>query len=81
MAKLYYCAKCRRVEKSSTKCDFCDSDNVKFLKIGAPVNVIGTKQKGKIFKIKENEVKLIIINANKERVIKEYKPEELQKVL
>jgi hypothetical protein len=81
MAKLYYCTECRRVEKDSSKCDFCKSEKVKLLKIGAPVNVIGTKQKGKVFKIKEDEVKLIIINEAKERLIKDYKAEELQKVL
>lgn len=81
MGKLFYCTECRRVEKNSSKCEFCNSEKIKLLKSGAPVNVIGTKQKGKVFKIKDDLVKLIIINEAKEKLIKDYKPEQLQKVL
>lgn len=81
MAKFYYCKECRRIEKDDKKCDFCSSEKVKPLKVGDPVNIIGTKQKGKVFKMKEDEVKLLIINAAKEKVIKGHKYEEIQKVL
>ncbi|QZY53910.1 hypothetical protein [Crassaminicella profunda] len=80
MAKLYYCTECRRVEKDSNKCGACNSERIKLLKVGAPVNVIGTKQKGKIFKIKEDGVDLLIINQAKEKTIKGYKHEEIQKI-
>ncbi|QXM05414.1 hypothetical protein [Crassaminicella indica] len=80
MAKLYYCAECRKIEKDANKCGVCNSEKVKPLKVGAPVNVIGTKQKGKIFKIKEDGVDLLIINQAKEKIIKGYKHEEIQKI-
>ncbi|MCT4606835.1 MAG: hypothetical protein N4A64_12180 [Marinisporobacter sp.] len=81
MAKLYYCTKCRRIEKDPNKCGVCSSERIKLLKVGAPVNVIGTKQKGKVFKIKEDGVDLIIINQAKEKNIKGYKHEEIQKIV
>lgn len=81
MAKLYYCTKCRRIAKDDVKCGFCSSERIKLLKVGDPVNVIGTKQKGKIFKIKDDEVKLIVINAANEKSIKGHKHNEIQKVL
>lgn len=77
----FYCSGCRKIGKNPTKCESCGSDNIKLLKHGAPMNVIGTKTKGKIFKIKEDEIKLLITTEAQEKVIKEYKPEQLQKIL
>ncbi|QEK13003.1 hypothetical protein FQB35_12105 [Crassaminicella thermophila] len=81
MAKLYYCTECRRIEKNDSKCGFCESQQIKPLNIGAPVNVIGTKQKGRVFKINDDAVKLIVVNEAKEKLIKDYKHDEIQKIL
>lgn len=81
MNNLYYCLDCRRIEKDSAKCKFCESEKIKPLKLGAPVNIIGTKLKGRIFKIKVDKVNVIVKSEADEKLIKEYKPEELQKVL
>lgn len=81
MAKLYYCVECRKVEQASSKCGNCQSEKIKLLKVGTPVNVTGTKIKGKVFKIQEDEVKLLVINEAKEKLIKGYKYENLKKIL
>ena len=77
----FYCSGCRKIGNNPTKCESCGSDNINLLKCGAPRNVIGTKTKGKIFKMKEDEIKLLIKTEAQEKVIKEYKPEQLQKIL
>ncbi|WP_138202816.1 hypothetical protein [Haloimpatiens lingqiaonensis] len=81
MSKLYYCNDCKRVFKNADKCDFCNSFYVKELKVGKSVNVIGTKQKGKVLKIKGDDVTLILIDEMNNKYTKDYKVEELRKVL
>ena len=50
--------------------------------VNAPVNILGTKLKGKIMKIGKDEVKVIHVNAEtKEKYIKSYSIEKLKKVL
>lgn len=81
MAPLYYCLDCQRVFQAKDNCQYCKSVNVKELKKGTSVNVIGTKSKGQIFKVKDDVVSLILITEAKERVIKEYKVDNLRKIL
>lgn len=81
MSKYFYCKDCLNIVSNPQKCEKCEMDNLKELKVGAPVNVIGTKTKGKVFQMKKDIIKLIIITESKERVIKEYKPEQLKKLL
>lgn len=81
MSKLYYCVDCKRLVKSSEKCDYCNSSFLKAITNGAPVNVIGTKQKGKVLKVEDSTVKLIVIDEAKNKLIKEYEVEQLRKVL
>ncbi|MCM1989911.1 hypothetical protein [Oceanirhabdus seepicola] len=81
MAKYYYCLDCLRISSNEEKCEKCEKDNLKVLKVGTPVNVIGTKQKGKVFQMKDDVVKLIVITQAKEKVIKEFKPDQLKKLL
>ncbi len=81
MHKLYYCQDCKRVFKNEEKCLYCESGNIKEMKKNSPVNVLGTKQKGRVLKIVEDTVKLLIITEAKEQLIKEYKAENLKKVL
>lgn len=82
MVKLYYCTNCRKIQDNETSCAACESDKIKELKKGTSVNVIGTKTKGKIYRIKQEQVDLIIVHPeSKETTIKGFKPEEIRKVL
>lgn len=81
MDKLYYCKDCKRILKDSEKCEYCNSNNLKELTHGAPVNIIGSKLKGKVLKIKNDLVKLLIRDENNQTYIKEYGFDKLKKVL
>lgn len=81
MNKLYYCNECKRVVNSYENCNYCNGNLVYELANGAPVNVIGTKLKGKVLKINANMVKLLIKDEGNNRLIKEYEAEKLRKVL
>jgi len=48
---------------------------------GTSVNVIGTKEKGKVFKISDEMVKIIVIDLAKNKVLREYKAEQLKKIV
>ncbi|QAT40705.1 hypothetical protein [Clostridium sp. JN-9] len=81
MDKLYFCTDCKRILKDSDQCEYCNSSSIKELNVGVPVNVIGTKLKGKVLKIKSGNVKLLIKDENKDTYIKEYEAEKLRKVI
>lgn len=81
MRKLYYCEECKRVLDDDKKCSFCNSQSVKELNIGAPVNVVGSKLKGKILKICESNVRLLIRDESNNKFIKEYEHNKLRKVI
>ena len=81
MHRLFYCLDCKRVFPSSEKCEFCNSNNIKPLKKGTSVNVIGSKTKGSIFNCKGDIASLIIVTEGKEKVIKEYRIDNLKKIL
>ncbi|WP_125152512.1 hypothetical protein [Clostridium rectalis] len=81
MDKLYYCVHCKRVIQNTDKCNFCNEENIKELNYGAPVNIIGSKIKGKVLKIKGNVVRLIVRDEMNIKSIKEYEFEKLRKVL
>ncbi|AKN33685.1 hypothetical protein Ccar_23820 [Clostridium carboxidivorans P7] len=81
MGKVYYCVECKRVIENDKVCDYCKSENLKQLTIKAPVNVIGTKVKGKVFKLKDGKVDILIRNEANEKLLKEYEPAQLKKLL
>ena len=81
MHRLFYCLDCKRVFKNEEVCQYCNSNNIKDIKKNSPINVLGTKQKGRVFKILDGGAKVIIVNEANEQLIREYKSEELQKVL
>lgn len=81
MKTLNYCLECRRVFEANERCEFCSSDKVKLLKKGTSVNVIGSKIKGRVFNYKNDLVSLVIVTESKERIIKEYKVNNLKKIL
>lgn len=81
MERLYYCSECKRVITSEGKCDYCNSKDVKELMLKTPVNVIGTKTKGKVLKIKNGKINLIIKDEANNKLVKEYEANQLKKVL
>lgn len=80
MGKLYYCSDCKRVFKDE-HCQYCDESDVFELTEGAPVNIIGTKLKGKVLKIKDSSARLLIRDESNNKYIKEYEAEKLKKIL
>lgn len=81
MNKLYYCNECKRVITNSESCNYCNSSYIDELALGAPVNVIGTKLKGKVLKIKDNSARLLIRDENNSKFIREYEGDKLRKIL
>lgn len=81
MDKLYYCSSCKRVLREPEDCEYCKSNETEELLVGKPVNVIGTKLKGKVLKIKKGMVTLLMVNENNEKYMKDYEAEKLRKVL
>ena len=81
MANLFYCVKCKRVIVNETQCDYCGDTQINRLLQGTSVNVIGTKEKGKVFKISDEMVKIIVIDLAKNKVLREYKAEQLKKIV
>jgi len=66
---------------NENSCEFCGSDNIRELKKNAPINVIGTKLKGRVLKIKDGNATLIMNTESNERMLKEYDLKELKKIL
>lgn len=77
---LYYCSECSRVFKGDYNCPHCNGEGVT-LKKNSPVNVIGTKVKGRIFNCDDEKVSLIVRTEDNSRVIKEYLVNNLRKIL
>jgi len=81
VANLFYCVKCKRVIVNETQCDYCGDTQINRLLQGTSVNVIGTKEKGKVFKISDEMVKIIVVDLAKNKVLREYKAEQLKKIV
>jgi hypothetical protein len=81
MSKLYYCIECKRVVTSSEFCSYCSSSLINELSVGAPVNIIGTKLKGRVLKIKDNTARLLIRDEGNNKLIREYEGDKLRKVI
>ncbi len=81
MDNLSYCADCRRIDSFNEGCSFCQSQSIKKLVVNAPVNVIGTKLKGRVMKVRDNMVHILYKDEEKNRVIRPFEPIKLQKIL
>jgi ATP sulfurylase len=81
--KLYYCGECKRVVTSSESCSYCSCSSglINELSVGASVNIIGTKIKGKVLKVSENTAKLLIRDEGNNKIIKEYSGDKLRKII
>lgn len=80
---LNYCTSCTRVSKENPNesCPYCNKEELLEMKRNSPVNVMGTKIKGKLFKELDETALLIVITENKEKLIKEYSIKDLRKIL
>lgn len=81
MGKLMYCLECHRIFSSSEQCEYCQCCNVRELKRGTSINVIGTKTKGKVYNYKNDLVSVIVITEDYQRIIKVYEAKKIKKVL
>ena len=80
MSKAYFCSTCKKIFNEGNPCNCQEEGCVKELKLGTPVNVTGTKLKGKVYRIKKDEVE-VLITSSKNRSIKAYRLEQIRKVL
>ncbi|MCX7950651.1 MAG: hypothetical protein N2594_01720 [Clostridiales bacterium] len=78
---MFYCLSCKRVGKNAEVCEYCSAENLKELKVDSPVNVIGTKLKGRVLKLSGDKVRLLIRDDANNRFIKEYSYRDIKKVL
>jgi hypothetical protein len=81
MSKLYYCLECKRISEKEEGCTYCGSHNLKELGKNAPVNVMGSKLKGRVLKVDEGRARLLIVDETNSKYIKEYEAEQLRKIL
>ena len=78
---IYYCVDCKRVNHNNEKCDYCGSTYLKPVKQGTSVNVIGSKLKGKVLNVKGDYITLILKDEYNNKYLKNFKMEQLKKIL
>lgn len=81
MNKLFYCVNCQRIISSEGSCSFCNNEITKELVVGAPVNVLGSKLKGNVLKIKDGMVRLVIRDEGNNKFVREYEADKLRKII
>lgn len=81
MEKLNFCLDCKRIFSPSQECSYCKSNNIKELGEKAPVNVIGSKLKGRVLKVSQGIARVIVIDEKKNSSIKEFEVSKIRKVL
>lgn len=81
MERLMYCVDCQRIFASSNNCEYCHSYNIRELRRGTSINVLGTKIKGKVYNYKNNLVSVILLTEDHQRVIKVYDTKKIKKIL
>ena len=81
MENLNYCVECRRISYFNETCSYCQSNHIKAIDKNAPVNVIGTKTKGRVFNAKDGMVGIICTGVGNTKSIKQFEAESLRKIL
>ncbi|MCX8130585.1 MAG: hypothetical protein N3I35_10865 [Clostridia bacterium] len=81
MKKLNYCLECKKIFISGTLCTYCTSNNIKELSKRSPVNVIGTKIKGKFLRLRQGQAEIVLVDDNKKRSVKSYEISKIKKIL
>ncbi|MGL6174740.1 MAG: hypothetical protein ACRC1P_09085, partial [Cellulosilyticaceae bacterium] len=74
------CSVCKKIFNQTNPCECQQEEAIKALKVGTPINIVGTKLKGKIYKIKNDTLEVLIIHE-KNRYLKEYSLSQVRKVL
>ena len=80
MRKLVYCLNCRKISYLQETCPNCNSNTFKALSKNAPVNIIGSKIKGRIYKINEESVDVLIVDQQNQKTIKSFDHTKLRKI-
>ncbi|AUS96938.1 hypothetical protein CDQ84_02220 [Clostridium thermosuccinogenes] len=81
MDKLNYCLDCKRIFTQKETCEYCSSVNIRELAKNAPVNVIGSKLKGRVLNAKQGMVQVLFTEQGNTKTIREYEPSKIRKVL
>lgn len=81
MNKLSYCVDCKKIFNSATECAGCNSTNTKELRKNSPVNVVGSKLKGRVLRNNASNVTLLINDENNNQYVKDYEADSLRKIL
>lgn len=76
-----YCEVCKRIFIRNSLCPFCKSTQVSELYLKAPVNILGTKIKGKVFKLSSDGIKVLVVDEQRNKYIRDYDSSKLKKVL
>ena len=63
------------------KCKYCNSKNVRELKRGKAVNIIGDKNKARFLRYKDGKVSVILYTEDKQKIIKDFEIEKIKKIL
>ncbi|MCX7922628.1 MAG: hypothetical protein N3B21_11565 [Clostridia bacterium] len=81
MNKLNYCLDCRRIFDSDEECIYCKSQSIKALVKKAPINIIGTKLKGRVLTISQGIVQVLFTGEKRVKTIKQFEASKLKKLL
>ncbi|WZL73323.1 hypothetical protein QBE52_00880 [Clostridiaceae bacterium 35-E11] len=81
MKNLNYCVDCRRIANFDGTCTYCQSENIKQLPKKSPVNVMGTKIKGRVMNVKDEMADLLCMGVGSTKSIKQFEVEKLRKIL
>jgi hypothetical protein len=81
MGNYVYCEDCKRIFPLKSNCPFCESTKVSELCLKAPVNILGTKVKGRVFKLASDVIKVLIVDEGQNKSIREYEASKLKKIL
>jgi len=81
MNNLNYCVECRRISYFNETCSYCQSSNIKAIDRKTPVNVIGTKIKGRVMNVKNGIVDILCTGQGSKKTIKQIEIENLRKIL
>jgi len=76
-----YCDDCKRIFIENSSCPFCESTQVSELYVKSPVNILGTKVKGRVFKLSSDGIKVLVVDAQNNKSIRDYDASKLKKVL
>lgn len=81
MNNLNYCVECRRISYFNEICSYCQSNDIKDINRKAPVNVIGTKIKGRVMNAKDGMVDILCTGEGNIKSIRQFEAENLRKIL